>query len=205
MTPSVLSRTRNARGRFGEVRVGIITSQAEVIARVRQYVVDHSTKHDLSAASWREVWVNRFGSPEASINLGGIASFLDDADACATLAGGCDGTAAKFFDAFNQKLGKAGDNGWATLPEMLQFLDVEDDSAPFLLVPGVVPQKGGGDLMVAPSVAPSRTSPALLLAPPRTTPAPAVIRPSEESSGGGTAVLLGMSAAAIVLLILAKG
>lgn len=169
MTPSALSRTRNARGRVGEVRVGVITSQDDVIAIIRQYVVDHSTKHDLSSASWTEVWNAKFGGPDVNVNAGGISSFLKDADACAGLLCGinprcdaCDETAGKFMDSFNSKLGKAGDNGWVTLPEMLTFLDVKDEPAqadtPFLLAPGVVP-KSGPTIMLAPGILPPKTGP----------------------------------------------
>jgi hypothetical protein len=109
--------------------VGVITSQEEVIAKVRSYVVDHSSRHDLSRASWKEIWDARFGDG-ASANQGGISSFLDAADACASLAGGCDGTADKFFTAFNQKLGLAESNGWMTFDQLATFLDLEGPPPP---------------------------------------------------------------------------
>jgi len=108
--------------------VGMITSQADVIAKVQEYVTNNSSKHDLSRESYQEIWNNLFGAG-ANVNQGGISAFLGQADACASMAGGCDGTADKFFKAFNQKLGLAADNGWMNFDQLATFLDLGPASA----------------------------------------------------------------------------
>lgn len=138
-------------------KIGLITSEDDVIALVRDYVASHSSAHNLEWNSWKEIFDNRFGEG-ANVNLGGISSFLDAADACATLAGGCDGTASKFFKSFNQKLGLPADNGWLTFEQLMRFMEISKPSDTYLLTTSFAPSGPRDRIQPAKSGASSSTS-----------------------------------------------
>ncbi len=121
--------------RIQHVHVGNVGSAKEAVNQINKYVADHSTRHDLSTASFREVWILHFGAESAQANLGGVQSLLNAADACATKAAltaagkcgvkscdECDASASMVFNGMNKDLGLPGDNGWMTFTQIMQWL-----------------------------------------------------------------------------------
>lgn len=129
-----------------KARVGSVTSTAEAINKLNAYVGEISSRHDLSTASWKEVWVaNVPSAPDGSLgkaDKGIIADLLNRLDACAAVHG-CEWSADAMFSAMNRELGLSSDNGLMSFGQLMQLLGRyptnPDDPSSVVLKPSDVP------------------------------------------------------------------